>query len=412
MRGMNRNIKLLFAASVLNGVAQGMFTVDFNLFVLSLGISPGVLGAILSANPATQALGSIPVGFLMEKIGYRRILIIVYGVAGIARLAQVATPHVWVMSLAAFIGGLALAGDFVVRLPFLAANSTSQDRPRMYATSSILYNASISLGALLAGYGPNLVQNITGWDLSRTYQATLIGAALVGVCAFLPCLGVREPHVEGPPRKISLAPYLWGMDRYTVRQAVTSLFVGISLGLTTPFMNIYFLYHLGTNREFFGTVSALVIIPAMIATALGPLLSARVGQVRAVTLLRSIIPFLLVNLAVFPNRWGGTLSYWGTSALNTTAQPISFAFAMQAASKKAKSACSAWLNVTFWLGNAAAAPLAGAFMVQSNYRMPLFIAAGSILIAGVLNQIFFARIEESMKQQELLAQAVRIESEG
>ncbi|HEY9087500.1 MAG TPA: MFS transporter [Anaerolineaceae bacterium] len=412
MRGMNRNIKLLFAASVLNGVAQGMFTVDFNLFVLSLGISPGVLGAILSANPAAQALGSIPVGFLMEKIGYRRILIIVYGVAGIARLAQVATPHVWVMSLAAFIGGLALAGDFVVRLPFLAANSTSQDRPRMYATSSILYNASISLGALLAGYGPNLVQNITGWDLSRTYQATLIGAALVGVCAFLPCLGVREPHVEGPPRKISLAPYLWGMDRYTVRQAVTSLFVGISLGLTTPFMNIYFLYHLGTNREFFGTVSALVIIPAMIATALGPLLSARVGQVRAVTLLRSIIPFLLVNLAVFPNRWGGTLSYWGTSALNTTAQPISFAFAMQAASKKAKSACSAWLNVTFWLGNAAAAPLAGAFMVQSNYRMPLFIAAGSILIAGVLNQIFFARIEESMKQQELLAQAVRIESEG
>lgn len=412
MRGMNRNIKLLFAASVLNGVAQGMFTVDFNLFVLSLGISPGVLGAILSANPAAQALGSIPVGFLMEKIGYRRILIIVYGVAGIARLAQVATPHVWVMSLAAFIGGLALAGDFVVRLPFLAANSTSQDRPRMYATSSILYNASISLGALLAGYGPNLVQNITGWDLSRTYQATLIGAALVGVCAFLPCLGIREPHIEGLPRKISLAPYLWGMDRYTVRQAVTSLFVGISLGLTTPFMNIYFLYHLGTNREFFGTVSALVIIPAMIATALGPLLSARVGQVRAVTLLRSIIPFLLVNLAVFPNRWGGTLSYWGTSALNTTAQPISFAFAMQAASKKAKSACSAWLNVTFWLGNAAAAPLAGAFMVQSNYRMPLFIAAGSILIAGVLNQIFFARIEESMKQQELLAQAVRIESEG
>jgi MFS family permease len=240
----------------------------------------------------------------------------------------------------------------------------------------------------------------------------LIGAALVAVCAFLPCLGIREPHTEGPPRKISLAPYLWGMDRYTVRQAVTSLFVGISLGLTTPFMNIYFLYHLGTNREFFGTVSALVIIPAMIATALGPLLSARVGQVRAVTLLRSIIPFLLVNLAVFPNRWGGTLSYWGTSALNTTAQPISFAFAMQAASKKAKSACSAWLNVTFWLGNAAAAPLAGAFMVQSNYRMPLFIAAGSILIAGVLNQIFFARMEESLKQQEILAQAVRVEPEG
>jgi len=306
-----------------------------------LGIPPNVLGAILSASPFAQALGSIPVGFIMEKIGFRKIFLIVYGISGVARLIQIATPSVWVMSVAAFIGGLALAGDFVVRLPFLAANSTPEQRTRVYSTSSILYSISVSLGALFAGFGPNLIQNLSGWDISGTYQFTLLVSAMFSVSALIPCLGIRQPAESGPARKISLAPYLWGMDRFTIQQAVVSLFVGISLGLTTPFMNIYFLYHLGTTREFFGTVSALAILPALFATAMGPLISARIGQVRAVTVLRSIIPFLLINLAVFANRWGGTFSYWGTNALNTTAQPISFAFAMHAATQKAKSAASA-----------------------------------------------------------------------
>ncbi len=406
---MNRNIRLFFTASALNGIAQGIFMVVFNLYVLSLGIPTDVLGAILSASPFAQALGSIPVGFIMEKIGFRKIFFIVYGVSGVARLLQVATPNVWIMSLAAFVGGLALSGDFVVRLPFLAENTTPEQRTRAYSTSSIIYSMSMSVGALFAGYAPNLIERLTGWGLSDTYQFTLLLAGLIGLAAVLPCLGIHQAAHSGPARKISLAPYLWGMDHYTVQQAVVSLFVGISLGLTNPFMNLYFLYHLGATREYFGTVSALAIFPALIMTALGPLIAAKIGQVRAVTVLRSIIPFLWINMAVFANRWTGALSYWGGSALNTTAQPISFAFAMQAASQKAKSACSAWLNVTFWLGNAAAAPLAGAFMVQSNYRAPLFIAAAAILVAAVLNQAFFARREEAMLRQQMAPARVDVE---
>ena len=69
---------------------------------------------------------------------------------------------------------------------------------------------------------------------------------------------------------------------------------------------------------------------------------------------------------------------------------------MLVAAPRAKSAASAWLNVTFWFSFGASAPLAGLFMAQSNYQAPLFIAAGAMLLAALVNEAFFHRIEVAL----------------
>ncbi len=396
---ISQNCKLLFMSTALNGVSQGIFLVVFNLYILNLGIPPNVLGAILSAGPFAQALGSIPIGFLMEIIGFKKVFLIIYGGSALAKMFQVATPYVSLISIAAFSGGLAMAGDFVVRLPFLAANTPKDRHNQIYSMSSILNAISSAIGALIGGFLPNLIQHLYSTDLSLTYRYTLFLAGALSMLAILPVLKIKDqPPVH--TRKISLAPYLWGMDRFTIQQAVVSLFVGVSLGLVNPFMNIYFLYHLGTTREFFGTISALVIIPALIGTSLGPLMARSIGSVRSVSWLRGAIPAFMLNFAVTTNPWLGTISYWAMNSLSNTSQPLSFAFAMRAAKPRAKSAASAWLNVTFWLGNSMAAPLTGAFILNENYRAPLFIAAGCILLAGILNEVFFNRTEVSLNEQD------------
>ncbi len=65
------NIRLLFPSSVLSGIAQGKFGVNFNLYILSLGIQPDELGRILSAGPLAHAVAGIPMGFLGELFGLR-----------------------------------------------------------------------------------------------------------------------------------------------------------------------------------------------------------------------------------------------------------------------------------------------------------------------------------------------------
>lgn len=63
------NIRLLFPSAVLSSIAQGMFRVNFNLCILSLGIQPDDLGRILSAGPFAHAVAAIPIGFLGELFG-------------------------------------------------------------------------------------------------------------------------------------------------------------------------------------------------------------------------------------------------------------------------------------------------------------------------------------------------------
>jgi MFS family permease len=398
MGEVNKNVKMLFAAVSLNGISQGIFLVVFNLYILSMGIGADVLGAILSASPLAQALGSIPIGFLMEIIGFKKVFFLIYGISGLAKLMQVSTPNVVLISLAAFIGGLALSGDFVVRLPFLQANTTEEQRTQIYSLSSMLFAITVSVGALVAGYLPNLFKLFTV-DLTAAYQYTLYAASVLPLLALIPLCFIKAQEPVGNKVKISLAPYLWGMDKFTIQQAVVSLFVGLSAGLIGPFMNIYFIYHMHTTREYFGAVSALVIIPALILTGLGPAMARKVGMVRIVTMLRMLIPPFLVTLAITTAGWLGSISYWLQSSLSNTAQPLSFSFAMSAADRKSRSAVSAWLNVTYWFGQAVAAPLTGFFLAKSNYFWPMVISSVAILLAGLSNEFFFKPMEASFRKR-------------
>ena len=81
--GFNRNVRLLLVASMLGGMAQGIFGVDFNLYILSLGMEPDTLGNILSAGPLAHALASIPIGFLSESFGFTKAFVGIYGLAGL-----------------------------------------------------------------------------------------------------------------------------------------------------------------------------------------------------------------------------------------------------------------------------------------------------------------------------------------
>ncbi len=150
-REFDRNVKLLLLTTILNWVGQGIFLVAFNLYVLSMGIETAIPGRILSAGPLAHALASIPMGFLGEKIGHKSAFVAIYLIGGISCLMQASTPNVSLIAAAAFFGGLALAGDFVMRLPFLAANAKKEHHTRVFSLDGLLISASFSIGALLAG---------------------------------------------------------------------------------------------------------------------------------------------------------------------------------------------------------------------------------------------------------------------
>jgi len=391
--GLSRNCHLSYLAAALSSTARGVFLVVFNLYMLNMGVSADTLGRVLSVEPFAQAIASIPAGFMAEKIGFRKSLVIIYGLSSLAKLAQVSTDNLMLISLAALVSGLAFSGDFVVRLPFLAANTTEDQRTYAFTLTNMIFGICMSLGALFAGQVPNLMLRITP-DLTVAYRYTLLLSGAVGLLSVIPAWLVRDLPTTST-RKISLYPYLWGIDVFTKQQAIVSLLIGIGFGTLTSFANVYFVYHLGTTREFFAGVSAVAVIPTTIATSLGPSLAHVLGTVASVTWLRLLMPVTLVIMALTRSPIAAAIAYWGDRSMAMTSQPLSFTYAMGSASAKAKGAVAAWLNTAYWFGNGLAAPIAGFFIARSNYALPLLLGAAAVLFSGVLNHIYFRALNDA-----------------
>ncbi len=90
--GFNRNINLYMLTILVINLGFGVVGADFNLYILSLGISPEFLGIVLSLTPLAQVFTAIPIGFLAEKIGNRRVLILVNIIVGFSYFLRVITP--------------------------------------------------------------------------------------------------------------------------------------------------------------------------------------------------------------------------------------------------------------------------------------------------------------------------------
>jgi len=393
VKRFNRNVYLFFIATSLNAIATGVFAVVFNLYALSLGIRADTLGGILTAGPLAQVAGAIPVGILADRLGHRQAFLLVYTMAGLAYLAQatlVAPALIWA---AIFVNALAISGDFVVRLPFLAANTDNRHRGLAFSASMVLASIATSVGALLGGLVPSALAPIAP-DLTTAYRWTLWGAAALTLSAALPILLLRK---QGSPtrRTLRLRSYLGGIGPNTRRIAFVEFFGGLTMGLALPFANVYFVYHLGTTREFFGAVSALVVLPAVLVTAVAPLLATRLGRIRTISGARLFMPAACVILSLTASPLVGAAAYCGLRAFFMMGQSQWFAFSMEASDSESPAATSAWLNITYWLGNAFMTPVAGLLIAQGNYRFPFLLAAATGIMGSALTHLYFRSFDAS-----------------
>ncbi|NMB63142.1 MAG: MFS transporter [Chloroflexi bacterium] len=394
----NQNVKISFVFKSLYGFSQGIFLVIYNLYLIELDIPLDMIGMVLSANPLALAVGSIPVGYLTEIIGFKKSFLLIYGISGISLLAQIFISRVELMMIAAFICGLALSGDFVANMTFLAHNTTEDDRTKIYSYSSLFFNLFISIGSLIAVILPNILINLE-LSILIVYRLTLLISGGLLVAASL--LGMKiSQNLYNQEQQVDFKPYFQGIDTFTVKQIITLLCLGISLGLLTPFMNLYFIYHLGSDREFFGTISSLNVFFISFAIIVGPLIVIKWRSVPVVTTVRLIFVSFLVIFTWTDHLMIGAIAYWIMMSLFQMSQPISLGFAIRASTKRHMTAVISWINVAFWLGYAIAAPVVGFFMFQSRYRYPLFIAIITMLLASSFNQVFFDKIEKTFKTKK------------
>lgn len=388
IKDLNRNIKLYLVSTLLINLGFGVFQADFNLYILSMGMKPDFLGIILSLSPLAEAISSIPIGYITEKIGFKRSLIFVYVVLGIAYFIQIITPYRFFIMLGSILVGLVVGGNFIIQLPFLS-HYTKDDRNQAFTLTMLVFYLTFAIGGLFGGYLPawlnGFIQNET-----ISYRILLAASSLLMILGSVPLYFLDDDRPD-PARKISLEPYLKGMDANTVKFAFIEFFIGASLAFIASFLNIIFVYYFNSTLKLYSITVAVLVIPTIFFLFLGPVIAEKLGNLRTVLISRALAIFLAYFVVMTPNQYIGSGSYILYRSLVGFAQSLWFSFAISVSTRRSRMATSVWLEITFQIGMGIAALVGGYLITNESYQMLGIISAISMAACFVFTYAFFGK---------------------
>lgn len=252
-----------------------------------LGISPFLVGIILSANRFTRTVANTPAGALVDRIGTRTPFITGLFIEAIATLGYIVAmtstfPEAWFL-LARVIWGVGSALVFATAYTIAADVSTGESRGT---------NMGIVRGGMTLGFPAGLVLGGVVSELFSIPTAFALAAAFALVASVLAYAIIPETHVSDP--KSAVKPW-------EIETTVPALTVGlVNFGLYFAYLGALFstlVLFLGANDfsvfEYGAQASSGVLMAVTVLSASGLMLAGGVMSDR----LGARVPVLLVFLA-------------------------------------------------------------------------------------------------------------------
>ncbi|MGH7680795.1 MAG: MFS transporter [Candidatus Eiseniibacteriota bacterium] len=383
----SRNRTILFVCAFLRALATGMVAVLIGIHLAKMGLTPAVIGSVVSAGLAGAAVAALLVTVAADRVGRRRALVAL-GLLGAAGGAIIAvSDHAMVVWLAAFFGMLNGMGrdrgaSMILDQVLLPATTTDDRRTYAFAYYNVVQDVGHALGSLLAGLpallGPWLHLS---QDLALRYGVGLYAALLL-----LTAILYRGLTPEAEPAALSAKVVVSPETRRIVTR-ISALFALDGLGggfLTTAMLSLFFYTRFGVGE---GVVGVL-FFAARAANALSHMgaawLSKRIGLVN--TMVFTHIPSSLLLITVpfaptFPIAAGLFILREGLVEMDV---PTRQSYVMAVVRKEERTFASGVTHLVR-LGAWAVAPgFAGLFMSGASIAAPLYIGAGMKIAYDIL----------------------------
>ena len=326
LRLIGRDARLLIAAQTIMAFGYvGMYSVLFNLYLLRLGYDPAAIGEINAIGRMGFALVGIPAGLLGVRFGSRPLLI----VGEIIIVIGVLTPLFAVAG--SFTGGF-LPGVTAEYLGITDAHPASYRYPLILAGVLFVFPLPLVLA--------------THYGRSRG----------------------DEPAVN-PLRGMRQAP--WGP---IVSMSVVMFLTSVAVGLTLSFFNVYLDDGLGVATALIGTVTSAAQLVAAPASALMPIIVARLGYAHGFTWTRLVMGIGLIPMALIPTLSAAAVSMLLIASASAISQQTFTIFSQSVVSERWRTLMSGVLNTTMGAAWAMTALVGGHIIERWGY--------GAVFLSG------------------------------
>lgn len=416
-RALSRNARLYLISNAIQAVTAGALAVIYTLYLSALGYSTSFIGLVLLIATIGGGLGIVPSQPLVNRFGWRTMLIWSDLVGGVAIFLQLVLPTPPVLIVTSLAIGASVAIVLVINTPFLAANSTPRDRTALFGLNNAIQFLASIIGSLLGGALPawfvsaqvsdsGLLHALSPLLVSdaqaRGYQLALLVIGTLATPSIIPIFLIREqPRASAAssgvthPWRIRLG--IWraqvaaGIRGVIGRFGLFQVLLGFGAGLWFPYFNIYIVQHLGGSTTFYGVLTATATVLLALASLIAAPLADRFGKVPTIVVAHlSALPFLVLMGAV-PVLAVVSAAYLIRNTLANISGPPLQAFLMEEVPERQRVTANGVYNVSWQIAWAIGAGAGGLIVGWLGFQAPMLIAVVFYGSAVALFARFFWR---------------------
>lgn len=224
---LTRDGKLILLSVLLNSIPIGYMNVIPAVYLLEVGYSASIVGAVYAASAISNTAGLTPFGFLADKFGRKMFLFVGSLVPAISYVIFALTLNAYWLIIASVIGGVGLAGGIAVALsgpallPLLANATTEKNRTTIFAATQAIWAIALTIGSFLS-YLPGVLARYFGDTLFTSHAISYYFMALLAVASAVPVVFIREERRKLPERKREISEEAEATAPIVQRRSVVS----------------------------------------------------------------------------------------------------------------------------------------------------------------------------------------------
>lgn len=378
----------------LRAFADGFVALLLPIYLIELGFSPLMVGAILTATLVGSACFTLAVGLFANRLSRRRLLLAAALLMAATGLGLAGATALWPIFVVAFVGTMnPSSGDVSVFLPLehtaLSQSTDAKGRTALFARYSL---AAALLGAAgtLAAALPEPIARWTGLDMLDAIRVMFVVYAAVGI---LTCVVYRglSPAVE---RASSVAPApLKESRRIVYGLAVLFSIDAFGGGLLVQSILALWLYQ---HFEVSVGTTAAILFWSSICTAVSQLVAvpvaARIGLINTMVFTHLPANVFMMLIPFAPNLETAIALLLARGALSQMDVPTRSSYVMAVVTPAERPAAASLTTVPRSFASAAGPLLAGYLLTLSPFGWPLLLGGAVKAVYDVLLLLSFRRV--------------------
>jgi len=374
--GYSKEAKSFVAISFVDGIAHMAFWFTLWLYMYHLGFSLPQIGVLGAIGTFVSAAAMLPAGYLADKFGRKRVVIIGAFLTCVATSLFLLSPSPYMIFTASAMNGLSLAILNPAQNAFMSEKASKHKRKFLFSIFTFSSQIGSALGLLSIAF-VDVIAESSPLSLTASYQAFYVAYVLLYIVKVLLYFSIPERYNLRIAKKRRPIPDSW---KVILKFCVTQFIIGIGAGIMVPWFPIFFKLRFDTSMMDLGMIFAINAVLWAVAALAMPLFAQRYGSVRTIVVSQFMAILIIVFIPNSPVFWIAAVFFILRMLLMNISHPVTMALQMNLCKETDRASLSSFNMFSWQIAQATGTVIGGFLFMGPNLAIPFYVTAGFYVV--------------------------------